>query len=189
MPDSSPWNTTFILDITRSSQLTSWWLLTSLFWHLRLYTIWPLIKFTTLKAAHRACFLTWASVACTICKARIYARCLHILAQESVVNGDLGVILYAMHLVGEHHFKGEDTEAQGDYRTCSSSWRWSQKSRNANPAFSPLGPVLCEFLASFVSVLILPAPPFPRPYTSAATSPGEIRSSVQSLGSPWRAHP
>ena len=36
----------------------------------------------------------------------------------------------------EHHFKGKDTEAQGDYRTSSSSW----KKITAEPECKPSGP-------------------------------------------------
>lgn len=51
-----------------------------------------------------------------IYKSCAHTGCFYILAQE-IVNGDLGVITYAMCLVDEHHFTGKDTETQGYYMT------------------------------------------------------------------------
>lgn len=85
--------------------------------------------------------------------------------------------------LGDHHLIDEDSKAQRDSMTCPRSLKIAWQSKNAKPVILPPGPVLCEFPNGLISVLILPASPFPGPYTSVAINPREISSTIPSLES------
>lgn len=98
------------------------------------------------------------------------------LSTRYCLDGDLGVVSYAMCFLDDHHFTDNKTESQGNYMTCPRLLKTACRSKNANPAILPPGPKSCEFLAGLVSILVLPISPFPRPYRLAATSHRERSS-------------